>query len=224
MSREVRKMNLKDESAFRFSLHPSAFFLLALLALSCSEMMMHRSSQDYFPLAEGSQWKYLLGNDTTYYEVLGDSSIGGRSCIVLGVDFLPEFWLKEPTEIRKFFFRTISRGGDEYTLEERYGLVYILPFVEGNYWQETFTDTVEILGTDTVFYRHKLGARIAGIENITTPAGSFRNCYRIEFADSIQEFELVHTAYTEWLAPGVGLVKRVCGTEELELAEYRIGP
>ncbi len=198
--------------------------LAILLSLSCTDMLVHRSSQDYFPLARQSQWKYLLGTDTTYVEVLGDSSVGGRTATIVAVDFAPTFWHKQPTRIQKFFLRTVNVSGRDYILEQRYRLVYLLPLVEGNTWEEEFSDTIVVLGTDTVFYYHKLAARVSGIDSVPTPAGTFHDCYRVDFTEEVREFDSTAVAYTEWLAPGVGLVKRVTGTEEQVLAEYRIGP
>lgn len=198
--------------------------LTILLTLSCGDLMLFRSGEDYFPLVTGSEWKYLVGNDTTYTEVSGDSSVGNRSCIVVSIDFIPEFWYREPTQLRKFFHRTVSRGGYEYTLEERYGLVYVLPFVLGSAWRETFQDTVVVLGSDTINYYHRLEAVVAEIAEVNTPAGTFGQCYRLDFTEEIRSLDTTVTQYTEWLAPGVGVVKRRLPSGDEELAAYRIGP
>jgi len=196
---------------------------LLFLGLSCSDMIFERSSADYFPLVTGSEWKYLVGETTTYVRVTGDSSIGNRSCTVVTVDFMPEFWFKEPCEIHKFFYRTISRGGSEWTLESRYGSVYRLPFVAANSWQDLFQDTVLVLG-DTILYYHRLEANVTKIEDVATPAGIFGQCYRLEFTEEIRAFDTTTTRFTEWLAPGIGLVKSRTGNEEKVLVEYHIGP
>lgn len=197
-----------------------------LAALGCSDLLFFRAGQDYFPLVGGSQWKYLAGTDTSYFEVAGDTSVGGQQATILLVDFVPEFWLKRAgtAEIRRYARRTIIRGGDEYELEARYALRYLLPFVEGDSWAETFRDTVVVLGTDTIDFYHRLQCRVGSAETVTTPAGSFDQCYRLEYTEELRDGDTTVTTFTEWLAPGVGLVRRVTGPDELVLVDYRIGP
>ncbi len=197
---------------------------LLLLTLSCQDMTVYRSGEDYFPLADGSQWKYLVDGDTTYREVLGDSSIGGRIAIILAEDFVPAFWIKEPTRVFRYYHRTCNRGGEDYTIEARYGLVYRLPFVAGTGWETEFADTVVLLGTDTIPVYHRLEARVAAVESVATPAGTFYDCYRLEMTELVQATDTSSLTWTEWLAPGAGLVRRLSGSEDIVLAEYRIGP
>jgi hypothetical protein len=201
-------------------------FAVLLVALGCSDLLFFRAGQDYFPLVRSSLWKYLAGADTSYVEVSGDTSVGGQLATVVLVDFSPEFWLKRSNtaEIRRYSRRTIIRGGDEYVLEARYALRYLLPFVAGDSWTETFRDTIVVLGTDTIDYRHRLSCRVAGPEQLTTPAGSFDQCYRLDFTEEFQDEDTTVTSFTEWLAPGVGLVRRLTGPEDLVLVDYRIGP
>ncbi|UCG44069.1 MAG: hypothetical protein JSU73_05525 [candidate division WOR-3 bacterium] len=194
-----------------------------LLLTGCSEMLLHRSSLDYFPLIRGSEWKYLVGKDTAYYvEVLGDTPVGNATSTAVAVNFLPEFWLKEPTSISRYFYRDTLIGSYPDVLEERYGLVYLLPFVSGNSWQDSFSQT--LYGLDTFDYHRRLEARVSGPEDVPVPAGVFHDCYRIEFTEQTGGSDTTTVFSSEWLAPGVGLVKKVIGTETRELADYHIGP
>lgn len=195
-----------------------------LLTAGCTGMLLHRSSEDYFPLVDGSEWRYLLGADTTYYQILGDTSVGGRQATVLAIDFLPEFWYRQRIQVDRFYYNSIDLSGQEYVLERRYGMVYRLPLVVGSRWDDVFSDTVVVLGTDTIHYRHRRSARVAEVMDLTTPAGSFFDCYRIEFADSVASLDTTFTSWTEWLAPGVGLVRREDAAGDQVLAWYRIGP
>jgi hypothetical protein len=201
---------------------PALLVAAALLLCGCSEMLLHRSSLDYFPLVRGSEWKYLVGEDTAYYlEVLGDTSVGNTTSTAVAVNFLPEFWLKEPTRISRYFYRDTLIGSYPDVLEERYGLVYLLPLVSGNSWQDSFSQT--LYGLDTFDYHRRLEARVSGPEDVSVPAGSFYDCYRIEFTEEIGGADTTTLSSTEWLAPGVGLVKKVVGTETRVLAAYHIG-
>ncbi len=197
---------------------------LVLLILGCSDLMLFRADSEYLPLVDGSEWKYLLAGDTTSVAVAGDSLISGRTCIVVLLDDSSTFWLKERSAVYRYCYRTVLLGGGEYQLEKRFGLIYLLPLVTGNAWQDVFEDTVVVLGTDTVPVYHKLAAKVASVEPVTTPAGVFEQCYRLDFTEEIRDLDTVLTSYSEWLAPGVGVVKRQSGADEQALAWYRIGP
>jgi len=197
----------------------------SLLALSCSDLLLFRADSDYLPMPDGSEWKYVLGSDTTYVSVAGDSLVAGRTCTVVLRDYVPEFWLKEQSAAYRYISRdTTLGGGGRYVLEQRFCLVYLLPLIEGNSWQSVFEDTVVVMGTDTVPVYHKLEAHVASIEDVTTPAGLFSQCYRLDFNEEIRDLDTLVTSYSEWLAPGVGVVKRQSGADESALAWYRLGP
>jgi len=198
--------------------------LLGLCLLACSDMTIFRAGHDYFPLTSGTRWTYNDAGFTSIDSVGGDSTVGGRNAIIVFRDFSPEFWLKGPTEIRRFARRSVIRAGAEYVLEERYGLEYQLPLVKGATWEECFRDTVVLMGTDTVFVKDSVSARVAGTENVETQAGTFVECYQVDFYREVQTDTAATTQYSEWLAPGVGVVKRRTGTEERVLTEYQIGP
>ena len=190
----------------------------------CDDMTFYRARSDYFPLVPGSRWTYDVAGNTAIDSVVGDSAVDGRACVVVLRDYAPEYWTKQVTEVRQFTSLVASRGGQEYVLEERYRLVYALPLVEGATWSESFRDTIVLMGTDTVFLKDSLRSRVAAIDSVATQAGTFIECYRVETHREVEAAELSFTAdYSEWLAPGVGLVKRVTGTEERLLTGYEPG-
>ena len=196
---------------------------LASLA-GCGDMTFYRAKSDYFPLVPGSRWTYKVAGYTAIDSVGSDSSVADRACVVVLRDYAPEYWTKQLTAVRLFTRLTANRGGQEYVIEERYGLVYALPLVEGATWDESFRDTIVLMGTDTVFLKDSVSGRVAAIEDIETPAGTFIQCYRVDTHREVEAAEASFTAdYSEWLAPGVGLVKRMTGTEEQVLTEYEPG-
>jgi len=197
---------------------------LWLLLLSCSDMTFYRAKSDYFPLVPGSRWTYDVAGNTAIDSVVGDSAVNGRACIVVLRDYAPEYWTKQITEVRQFTSLVANRGGQDYVLEQRYRLVYALPLIEGVTWSETYRDTVVLTGTDTVLLKDSLSGRVAAIEDVTTTDGTFVQCYRVETYREVEAAELSFAEdYIEWLAPGVGLVKRVTGTEERTLTGYEPG-
>lgn len=195
----------------------------ALLS-GCSDMTFYRAKSDYFPLVPGSRWTYNVADNTAIDSVVGDSAVDGRACVVVLRDYSPEYWTKQLTEVRQFTSLVANRGGQDHVLEERYRLVYALPLIEGATWSESFRDKIVLTGTDTVFLKDSLRGQVAAIDSVATEAGAFIECYRVETHREVEAAELSFTEdYTEWLAPGVGLVRRVTGTEERVLTNYEPG-
>lgn len=198
-----------------------ALLAAAVLAASgCDNLTLFRAGSDYFPLTRGSRWTYSDGIATRTDSVAGDSVVDGRSAIVVLRSFAPEFWLRDQTGAWRFTRRAVIRGGQEYELEARYEQAYQLPLVLGATWADAFGDTVTVLGTESLFVRDSLSGLVAAIEDVVTPAGTFTECYRLDFFRSVRTDTLIETAWTEWLAPGVGLVKRLTGTDSLVLVDY----
>ncbi len=198
--------------------------LAALLALACSDMVLYRAGQDYFPLVPGSYWAYEQGGFAGYDSVARDSVVLGRSAVMVLRDFAPEFWLRAPTELRRYIRRTVTLGGREHVIDERWGLEYRLPLVVGAGWAESFSDTVVVLGNDSIAVRDSVAARVTAVEDIETAAGSFFDCYRVEFYREFFATDTVVEQYTEWLAPGVGVVRRTGAAADRVLTGFRIGP
>jgi hypothetical protein len=190
----------------------------------CNDMTFYRARSDYFPLVPGSRWTYDVAGNTAIDSVVGDSAVDGRACVVVLRDYAPEYWTKQATAVRQFTSLVASRGGQDYVLEERYRLIYALPLVDSASWSESFRDTIVLMGTDTVFLKDSSFGWVAAIDSIATEAGAFIECYRVETHREVEAAELSFTTdYSEWLAPGVGLVKRVTGNEERLLTGYEPG-
>lgn len=199
----------------------SKLSLLFLLLLACSDTLLFRSGANYFPLVPGSRWKYLLGGDTVYVEVDTLPAVQkNQNCIRVYYNAAPEYYTASPTEVRQLVVNTIARPNAPDTVEYRFALRYGLPLVLGNTFGETFETTL-VYGPDTLSYRHTLHGRVAAIEEVSTPAGTFYDCYRLEFNERVFARETTETSWTEWLAPEVGLVRRTRETEQLILIEYR---
>jgi hypothetical protein len=197
---------------------------LVLLLAGCSDTTLYRAGSDYFPLTQGSRWTYAEGAVTLIDSVAGDSSVAERNATVVLRSFAPEFWVRDQTGLWRFERRTTIRSGTEYELEARYALQYQLPLVLGATWSESFRDTVVVLGTETLLVRDSLHGSVVAIEDVVTPAGTFDDCYRVELFRSVQAETLAEANSVEWLAPGVGLVKRLTGPDSLVLLDCRISP
>lgn len=194
--------------------------LLVGLIAGCSERVLFRAGRNYFPLSAGRSWKYAVGNDTVYVEVRGDTAVLNRGCIQVDRNFAPEYYITSPNEVRRLIVTTKPRPGGEDTIEFRFGLVYWLPPVLGNRYQDRF-DTTLISGPDTIAFIHLLDVRVAGIETVTVPAGEFQDCYRLEFTEKRVSQDTAVSTWVEWLAPDVGVIKRMTSTGDEILVEYR---
>jgi hypothetical protein len=202
-------------------LKSSRWWFLILLAFGCNEdHIVFRATSDYFPLRVGDYWRYqdTLGINPRFVEVAGDSAVAGRACIVVEDNFKETYWTKSEGRIEKFVVETVTLYGEVDTLEQNYRLFYLVPFVVGNRWGDTLTDTVVAL-TDTIVFSHAIDVTVAGIEDV----GDFTDVYKLEIFETITQNDSMETiATTEWFAPTIGLVKRVQGGSEEVLVEYRV--
>uniref|UniRef100_A0A7V3PU39 DUF3108 domain-containing protein n=1 Tax=candidate division WOR-3 bacterium TaxID=2052148 RepID=A0A7V3PU39_UNCW3 len=63
--------------------------------------------------------------------------------------------------------------------------------------------------------------KVSKVDLVQVPAGSFDDCYRLEFREKIMKDDTTENVWVEWLAPNVGVVKRVQGTVEEVLVDYQ---
>ncbi len=179
-----------------------------------------RATADYFPFKVGNYWKYedAVSKIPHIVEVKMDSVVFGRSCTVVEDNFKESYWVKSEGWVEKFVVKTITRYGEEDTLEQAYRAYYLLPFVVGNIWSDTLADTVVVM-TDTIIFHHAIDVTVAGIEDVN----NFTDTYKVETVETVSQNDSTETTVTtEWFAPGIGLVKRVGeGVEEI-LIEYQV--
>ncbi len=195
---------------------------VAVILPGCSERVLFRAGANYFPLFPGAEWCYAIGADTieVWVDTLPEVK-DNQQCIVVYRNYAKEFYITSPTEVRKLFIQTESRPGGEDTVEYRFGLLYSLPLILGDAYRDSY-DTTLIWGPDTVVYSRILRVRVAAVENVVVPAGEFFDCYRLEFVDSIvKDTTVVINSWAEWLAPNVGVVKRITGGDVEVLVEHR---
>lgn len=170
------------------------------LLSSCALIICCRQETDHFPLVVGMRWENqssktrVIDNDTTRTSDTLISSVKGRlfydilgSVIELdeitGRDTMPRYYRKDSLGVRLLWLG----------LDERPDSAMILPA------------RVD-LGAGWLFSNRAGGAITCSIvrkEDVSVPAGAFRDCLRIDF-----EF-LGHAGYAEtrWYASGVGVVR-----------------
>ncbi|MGQ9678113.1 MAG: hypothetical protein ACUVUD_02390 [bacterium] len=196
-------------------------FLFLLSLFSCSDTFFYRAGADYFPLTPDSRWKYLVGDDTIEVKVDTLPAVMlNQNCIRVYRNAAPEYYRTSPFEIKRLVINTLPRPNAPDTVEYRFILLYQLPFVVGNIYFDRF-DTTLIYGPDTVQYSHLIIARIAALEQISVGADNYHDCYRIEFTEKKLAFDTTETAWSEWLAPGIGVVRRQTAQGDEILVEYQ---
>ena len=148
------------------------------------------SLKDYFPLAEGSTWKYL-GEGMEYASFVREVLYvdGNRAQVSEnngGTVSASVFEFREEEIVRTFFRGEEYDGNNLLDEEANDDLVLIkAPLETGTKW-ETSSGTREIVETDAV---------------VETPAGKFEGCIKIEITTE-------HSVMYEYYKEGVGLVKR----------------
>ena len=166
------------------------------------------SLKDYFPLTEGSTWKYL-GEGMEYAsfskEVLFVDGDRAQVSENNGGTVSASIFQFEEDEIVRTFFRGEEYDGDNLLDEEiNDDLVLIKAPLEVDTKWETSNGTREIVETDAV---------------VDTPAGEFKDCIKIEITSK-------HSVMYEYYKEGVGLVKREFLSEGMTvtstLEEYNI--
>lgn len=196
---------------------------LGLLALGCelNNGVLRRAAKDYFPLVTGLEWSYSHNDNTTSRVLVrGDTSAWNYPATIVEDDYQEQYWLKSAGEVRKFVSYVVNIGGTDWPLEKRYRRYYVLPFVLGSAWFESFSDTAVILG-DTIPFAHDIRGQVVADTTIQVPAGSFLACYEVALTETIAMDDTTVVFTREWYAPGVGLVRREQGTAVKELLDYR---
>jgi hypothetical protein len=196
--------------------------LLIVLGCDLNNGILQRAADSYFPLVTNWEWTYRYSDGTTsIVKVRGDSAAYNYPCTVVENDFQEQYWIIEHGQVRRFVNYKVNVGGTDYPLEQRYRQYYILPFITGNAWAESFTDTVDVLG-ESIAFSHNIRGQVARDTVISVPAGQFRGCYEVDLTEVVIGLDADTTFASEWYAPGIGLVRRVQGETVQELESYQI--
>jgi hypothetical protein len=227
--------------------------IFALAATGCGLMPLRsRSRADFFPLAPQSRWEYVVnrraGRDRFHFVATvrpnDFQTADGRSCRVVDEQYgdvgeterFPVVYCIEDG----FLHRVMSLEYKGETLEDnglRSGELKFLPMdlPRAGAW-EGITNAYR-LPDGSGFEVEQLHRVVPTPERVVVPAGDFAGCVRVETTaiHSAVSDSGVHTGprvvyyYSDWYAPGVGLVKtQQRGTDDavlatIELIRYDIG-
>jgi hypothetical protein len=156
--------------------------LSILLTIILSQSVTAQGSAVYFPLNISNEWTYRYSSHNTMTETIVDTQ---RVEGILYYKFdhfrwQPEVWFGRSGEQ---VFRYIDTAAY---------LWYDFSADTGQSWIAHESEDVEFTVT-----------LLSKTETITTPAGTFDNCYHFYFAG------IIDNEWEEWFAPGAGIVKRV---------------
>ena len=203
-------------------------WLLPMLLASCSQ---GPQGDSYFPLTVGSNWTYLVTADIDGH--VSESKQWDRIDRVIDTDkgtvvvrrseaskgLGLEYWIKtEPGFIKRIAQR--SDADDQAKLDPNPITVLKLPIAKNDTWlvpSQPFVIAAKtnLGGEDMKMPKVMLNTTVeANDEVVTVPAGTFKDCVRIEgsgsmelYVDSVSGFKSLPIVHREWFCKGVGLVK-----------------
>ncbi|MGQ9465465.1 MAG: TapB family protein [bacterium] len=170
------------------------FVPIALLIIGCGG-----GEKDYFPLTEGNTWNYRAIATTT----IGDSTFSDTGTVKM--EITAKTTLNNGTEVYEQIFTMVQERDTSYLQEtDDYLLSYddkadtkpdtliAFPLEEGKTWtvskDSSYTETAKAMGK----------------ESVTVPAGTYDDCWKIEYISTSSTSSETLFVY---LAPDVGLIK-----------------
>ena len=204
----------------------------AAVAIGCLCLLTgcSRASDDYYPLAGGRYWRYVMtyhtmdGNYKGIYAVenLGRKKENGHDIHVRRLLDGSSDFLRIDDQGIHLTGREKTDGGRTRRVDLDHP-VFQFPLVVGKEWQDTTIARALIKTGPPQKTEFHISAQVpvtARIESMTdavsVPAGTFVECMRIslkgnEFtnAGNYVGLTIVNIEETDWYAPGVGLVKSI---------------
>lgn len=196
---------------------------------------------DYFPLTVGNQWVERDSSaeliDTIYSEIVGTTTMLGYNTYLIEAvhsDGSRDTAYYQPRPDGLYTIEFIDEGSGGYPF-----MVSPNPVNIGDRWVIIEVDTSWIESFYRIHQHVIVHGDAIGFEDITVPAGTFRNCFKIQMSgiytydvttltgDTLFAGEGSTGVTTVWLAYGVGMAKRHEISEEGEeivsvLLDYRI--
>ncbi|WP_369857089.1 hypothetical protein [Candidatus Thalassolituus haligoni] len=240
---------MNSQSMYRYRYFPGLLPVLAAVLLSgCGQAP---AADDYFPLEPGLRWQYQVTEDRTDAREVRRFDVATRRIdtpaelvSLIGAAQMTVRHTSDGTDY--YLLRNISgtyRVGKRTLIEKAPRLdtepVLVLPpadeLEQGITWNQstrpyvihsTQSHVAWNRGSNEFDMTYELAA--TGLE-LSTPAGEFHDCVRVEgraviglYADPRLGYQEVEIVQSEWYAPGVGLV-RLVREEPLDLAMFKGG-
>ena len=215
------------------------FICLLSIAIVCGSVS-DGHGQNYYPDDLGNTWTLHSTDrfDERVVTIEGPETIGTESLKVISDGTYP---VSDPASNNpnKFFIKTTPDGVlifraiasvavlGEITIDYSPPETFLpIPIEVGTEWTVAGEATASLFGL-AIQIKTTNTAKVIAIEDVTVPAGTFRDCLRIE-----QQLDtelspalatLPDTSSTMWLAPDVGLVQALNSANvKFELIDYNI--
>lgn len=206
----------------RFKLSNKILFLFFIILFLTSSFTYAESEIDYFSLSEGDYWVYQdqieiqdpqgnfeVENKYIREKVKVKKLNAIRTLKVLSTEDRGSLKIakmqEEDFQGIKIFFYAIKDGSEVYRFNNEedlkhaitedelpmYSLIYVFPLQEASKWGASS----DLNRKDRMYFYY-----VEGIEDITVPAGTFKNCFKIVYNSLPDEI-------AEWFCPNVGIVR-----------------
>ncbi len=200
----------------------------ALLAGCASNPLFYRLGADYYPVTViGNQWEYDVdGGGTVITTVVDQAVVGERSCYRLQTGAHYSCWINDEGVLEHYEDHRVVFNGYEVPVYQAW-----VPYLE---WPLAVgagrTDSAATFSTAqgvTISHTWRRETVVAAISSF----GQWEECYLLEqeetFVDWIQtggfEPETLTVSRQLWLAPDVGLVRKVTADSTLTLTSFKPG-
>ena len=201
----------------------SKILLFILLLVFCGDNhIIQRAAEDYFPLEEGSWWRYTSETDTVYVEVEPADTILQTECFPTAYNGAIRYLSKSDNGIHQYIKKTYNYAGNDHTVVEAFVIRIELPLIKGNSYQYRVADSIYVSGQLI-----KASYDIHGIVLDHAYESPYGDVYEVQLTtvDSLTTPDtslVAATDVTEYYAPGVGMLRFLDGTSEYRLIEYYI--
>lgn len=206
--------------------------LLVLLLLGicsgCAEKKQVFSPEPavgYYPLKVGNFWEYRDGSDWYEYylrkEIVGcyllQGGIGAYKirCFKTYTSYPDTVEHKDEWFTYQMHIDNEIREFSDLNDPDEYEILLRFPLEVGSSWQKPPKQM------DSVWAISMFVDSVAAVENVTTPAGEFEDCYRIRKTHRMLD---ILGGSERWFKPQVGFVeyRHVLGPLEYSLVDYKI--
>ncbi|UCG92369.1 MAG: hypothetical protein JSV97_01260 [candidate division WOR-3 bacterium] len=200
------------------------FALIALLLLSCENHIIQRASSDYFPLDEGNWWRYTSANDTLFIEVEPLDTILNVECFPISADGYVTYRTKDDNGISDYINIVYNFSGETYTIIEDFIMRIELPLLDGNTFNDSLVDSLELSGEWV-----KAAYHVSGVVSVDEYSSGLYDgdVYRVEISvrETLMAIDttIINDTYVEELyAPDIGVVQFLAGNSEYHLIAYHL--
>ncbi|MEO0160672.1 MAG: hypothetical protein ABIL39_01145 [candidate division WOR-3 bacterium] len=197
-----------------------------LFTLSCTNHIIERSANDYFPLSVGNWWNYT--NDDLYnpqsisITIETPDTILGTHCYPFNISGEFHYYTRDEEGIKEYIKFTQNYGGNEIIVMQGFITRLELPFVSGNRFSDSLVDSCDFYGTWI-----KICYRIEGLVAEYRADKVYGEVYKIIISKfhSITMPDSVSTGeeyLEEYYAPGIGMIEFKNPSGRFRLKDFHI--